>query len=71
VIKGPARSTALSKPCSLLGWASGFTGSRVEETEAHINRKYRNSKVFVKSATACKRVWNYEWPVAKRILPDP
>ena len=51
VIKGPARLTALAKPCSLLGRDSGFIGSRVEETEARINRKYRNSlKVFVKSA---------------------
>ena len=31
------------KPCSLLGRDSGFIGSRVEETEARINRKYRNS----------------------------
>jgi len=46
-----ARLTALSKPCSLLGRDSGFIGSWVEETEARINRKYRNfSKVFVKSA---------------------
>ena len=29
--------------CSLLGRDSGFIGSRVEETEARINRKYRNS----------------------------
>jgi len=43
VIKGPARLPALTKPCSLLGRDSGFTGSRVEETEARINRKYRNS----------------------------
>ena len=43
VIKGPARLTALAKPCSLLGRDSGFIGSRVEETEARINRKYRNS----------------------------
>ena len=42
-IKGPARLTALTKPCLLLGQDSGFIGSRVEETEAHINRKYRNS----------------------------
>jgi len=35
--------TALAKPCSLLGRDSGFIGSRVEETEARINRKYRNS----------------------------
>ena len=41
--KGPAKMTALSKPCSLLGRDSGFIGSRVEETEARINRKYRNS----------------------------
>jgi hypothetical protein len=27
----------------LLGRDSGFIGSRVEETEARINRKYRNS----------------------------
>ena len=51
VIKGPARLTVLPKPSSLLGPDSGFIGSRVEETEARINRKYRNfSKVFVKSA---------------------
>ena len=31
------------QPCSLLGRDSGFIGSRVEETEARINRKYRNS----------------------------
>jgi hypothetical protein len=37
------RLTALAKPCSLLGRDSGFIGSRVEETEARINRKYRNS----------------------------
>ena len=43
VIKGLARLTALAKPCSLLGRDSGFIGSRVEETEARINRKYRNS----------------------------
>ena len=43
VIKGPARLTALAKPCSLLGRDSGFIGSRVEETEARINRTYRNS----------------------------
>jgi len=43
VIKGPARLTALAKPCSLLGRDSGFIGSRVEETEARTNRKYRNS----------------------------
>jgi hypothetical protein len=43
VIKGPARLTALAKPCSLLGRNSGFIGSRVEKTEARINRKYRNS----------------------------
>ena len=42
VIKGPARLTALSKPCPLLGRASGFIGSGVEETEARINLKYRN-----------------------------
>jgi hypothetical protein len=36
--------TALAKPCSLLGRDSGFIGSRVEETEARINRKYRNSR---------------------------
>jgi len=41
--KAPARLTALAKPCSLLGRDSGFIGSRVEETEARINRKYRNS----------------------------
>ena len=39
VIKGPARLTALAKPCSLLGRDSGFIDSRVEETEARINRK--------------------------------
>ena len=38
VIKGPARLTALAKPCSLLGRDSGFIGSWVEETEARINR---------------------------------
>jgi hypothetical protein len=38
VIKGPARLTVLAKPCWLLGRDSGFTGSRVEETEARINR---------------------------------
>jgi hypothetical protein len=43
VIKGPARLTALAKPCSLLGRDSGFIGSRMEETEARINHKYRNS----------------------------
>jgi len=42
-IKGPARLTALTKPCLLLGRDSGFIGSRVEETEARINRKHRNS----------------------------
>ena len=44
-VLNPARLTALSKPCSLLGRDSGFSfiGSRVEETEARINRKYRNS----------------------------
>jgi hypothetical protein len=48
-IKGPARLTALTKPCLLLGRDSGFIGSRVEE--ARINRKHRKfSKVFVKSA---------------------
>jgi hypothetical protein len=41
LIKGPARLTALPKPCSLLGRDSGFIGSRVEETEARINRKYK------------------------------
>ena len=35
--QGPARLTALAKPCSLLGRDSGFIGSRVEETEARIN----------------------------------
>jgi len=41
--------TALAKPCSLLKRDSGFIGSWVEETEARIDRKYRNfSKVFVK-----------------------
>ena len=51
VIKGPARLTALAKACLLLGRNSGFIGSRVEETEARINRKYRNSlRSFVKSA---------------------
>jgi hypothetical protein len=30
VIKGPARLTALAKPCSLLGRHSGFIGFRVE-----------------------------------------
>jgi hypothetical protein len=35
--------TALAKPRSLLGRDSGFIGSRVEEIEARINRKYRNS----------------------------
>ena len=30
-------------PCSLLERDSSFIGSRVEETEARINRKYRNS----------------------------
>jgi len=43
VIKGPARLTALAKPCSLLGRNSGLIGSRVEKTDARINRKYRNS----------------------------
>jgi hypothetical protein len=43
VIKGPARLTALSKTYSLLERDSGFIGSRAEETEACINRKYRNS----------------------------
>ena len=42
VIKAP-RLTALTKPCLLLGRDSGFIGSRVEETGARINRKYRNS----------------------------
>jgi hypothetical protein len=50
VIKGPARLTAVSKPCSLLGRDSGFVGSRVEETEARINRKYRNSTLAVEAA---------------------
>ena len=51
LVINPARLTALSKPGSLLGRDSGFIGSCVEETEARINRKYRNfSKVFVKSA---------------------
>jgi len=36
-------SFALAKPCSLAGGDSGFVGSRVEETEARISRKYRNS----------------------------
>ena len=40
---GPARLTALAKPCSLLGQDSGFIGSRVDQTEARINRKYGNS----------------------------
>jgi hypothetical protein len=39
-----ARLTALAKPRLLLGRDSGFIGSRVEETEARINRKYRNSR---------------------------
>ena len=43
VIKGLARLTALTKPCSLQGRDSGFIGSRAEEAEARINRKYRNS----------------------------
>jgi hypothetical protein len=43
VIKGPARLTALAKPCLLLGRDSGFIGSRVEETEVRTNHKYRNS----------------------------
>ena len=43
LIKGPTRLTALAKPCSLLERDSGFIGSRVEETEARIDRKYRNS----------------------------
>jgi hypothetical protein len=43
VIKGPRQIDATPKPCSLLGRDSGFIGSRVEETEARINRKYRNS----------------------------
>jgi len=38
VIKGSARLTALAKPCSPLGRDSGFIASRVEETEARINR---------------------------------
>jgi len=42
-MKGPARLTALAKPCSLLGRDSGFIGSRAEETEARINRKYQIS----------------------------
>src|SRR5208337_4099246 len=42
--KAPARLTALAKRCSLLGRDSGFSGSRVEETEARMNRKYRNSR---------------------------
>jgi hypothetical protein len=51
LVFNPTRLTALSKPGSLLGRDSGFIGSWVEETEARINRKYRNfSKVFVKSA---------------------
>jgi hypothetical protein len=37
------RWTALAKPCSLLGRDSGFIGSRVEETEARINRKHQIS----------------------------
>ena len=49
VIKGPDRLTAIAKPCSLLGrWDSGFIGSRVKDTEARINRKYRNSKGLCK-----------------------
>jgi hypothetical protein len=43
LVINPARLTALSKPCSLLGRDSGFIGSWMEETEARINRKYRNS----------------------------
>ena len=46
VIKGPRQIdglTVLAKPCSLLGRDSGFIGSRAEEPEARINRKYRNS----------------------------
>jgi len=43
LIKGPARLTALTKPCLLLGRDSGFIGFGVEETKARINRKCRNS----------------------------
>jgi hypothetical protein len=39
VIKGAARLT----PCSLPGHDPAFNGSVVEETEARINHKYRNS----------------------------
>jgi hypothetical protein len=42
-IKGLARLTALTKPCSLRGRDSCFIGSWAEETAARINRKYRNS----------------------------
>jgi hypothetical protein len=41
-ITAQSRRHSLS-PCSLPGRDSGFIGSRVEETEARINRKYRNS----------------------------
>ena len=47
LIKSPARLTALTKPCLLLGRDSGFIGFRVEETKARINRKCRNSLRFL------------------------
>jgi len=53
VIKGPARLTALAKACSLLGRDSGFIGSRVEEKEGRINRKYRNS---LRSLQKCVKI---------------
>src|ERR1700738_314842 len=46
-----SRNFAKPRGRDLLGRDSGFIGSRVEETEARINRKYRNSvKSLQKSA---------------------
>jgi hypothetical protein len=55
VIKGPARLTALAKPCSLLGRDSDFIGSRMEETAEF-------SKVFVKMRENCVIL---EWSIYK------
>jgi hypothetical protein len=51
VIKGPARLTPLSKPCSLLGlglWLHRLSGGR--DGGAHQSQVSEFSKVFVKSA---------------------
>ena len=51
VIKGPARLTALARPCSLLGRDSGFIGfSGGRDRGAHQSQVSEFSKVFVKSA---------------------